>query len=221
MCRGNPERDISYLFDRDCSIKDTPCEFCKRIFNNSMALGNHKIRCPQNANRKIQKPTEEGLKRSIEKGRHWYQNGGWTPERRQKQSRAMKKAVLDNPDSYTANNVCGRVKIETYNGEKFHGKWELLVAKWLDQHSVKWNRKVIPLDYFWNDGWYLYFPDFYLPDLDLYIEVKGYETHRDRCKWSVLAGKISVLKSAEIKFVREKDPDVADFLMQKIFHKKD
>ena len=124
------------------------------------------------------------------------------PEYRRRHSESMKKAVLRNPDSYTASNVCGRVKVEEYNGEKFHGKWEVEVAKWFDSNQIKWERKVPPVNYFWNDSWHLYFPDFYLPEHDVYIEVKGYETERDLAKWSALPNLI-VLKSKQIKEIRE------------------
>lgn len=124
------------------------------------------------------------------------------PEYRKRHSEAMKKAVLRNPDSYTASNIVGRVKIEEYNGEKFHGKWEVEVAKWFDRNQIKWERKVQPVNYFWNDSWHLYFPDFYLPEHDVYIEVKGYETERDRAKWAALPNLI-VLKSKQIKEIRE------------------
>ena len=44
----------------------------------------------------------------------------WTPEARARHSVALKKAVLRYPDSYSKNNVCGRVKCITYNGVKWH-----------------------------------------------------------------------------------------------------
>lgn len=125
------------------------------------------------------------------------------PAARKKQSESMKQAVLNNPDSYTSSNVCGRVKVEEYNGEKFHGKWEIEVAKWLDKNNIKWERSTItPFNYFWNNGWHLYFPDFYLPELDKFLEVKGYETERDKCKWSVVPNLI-VLKNKEINLIKE------------------
>ena len=36
--------------------------------------------------------------------------------------------------------------------------------------------------YEWN-GIRTYFPDFYLPDKNIYVEVKGYKTERDAAKW--------------------------------------
>ena len=58
------------------------------------------------------------------------------PLERQKHADAMLEAVRKHPDSYTKNNVCGRVKIVEYNGIKLKGKWELKVAKWLDGQNI-------------------------------------------------------------------------------------
>ena len=53
-------------------------------------------------------------------------------------------------------------------------------------------------EYEWENKIHLYFPDFYLPDYDIYIEVKGYERERDRCKWKVVPN-LLVLKKKEIE----------------------
>lgn len=126
----------------------------------------------------------------------------WTDERRKKHSNSMKLAVKNNPDSYSANNVSGRTKTLEYNGTKLKGKWELLVAKWLDDNNIKWTNKIDGIPYEWDDNIHLYFPDFYLIELDKYIEVKGYERERDRCKWKVLDNLI-ILKKKEIELIKE------------------
>jgi len=184
---------------KDRKILDN-CVFCGKLYTSAIGLGNHKARCPQNPNRKLQELTPEGKERRDRASRGRI----WSKEQREKLSISMKAAVLQNPESYTASNVCGRVKIEEYKGEKFHGKWEVEVAIWLDKENIKWIRQIEPKNYYWNNGWHLYFPDFYLPDYDLYIEVKGYETERDRCKWSVVPNLV-VLKNKEIKMIRENE----------------
>ena len=108
---------------------------------------------------------------------------------------------MKSPKSYSAENVCGRVKLVEYNGERFHGEWEVEVAKWFDGNNIRWEREVKPIPYEWSNGWHLYFPDFYLPDLDLYVEVKGYETDRDRSKWSVVPNLV-VIKQRDIEAIR-------------------
>lgn len=159
------------------------CKYCDRVAKNKSSNSNHEIRCPANPDRKIQKLTEEGRKRVSESALK--QNATqWTSEKRKQHSISMKKAVENNPDSYTKNNVCGRVKIIEYNGTNLKGQWEVTTAKWLDSLNIAWLSEVNPQPYYWNDGWHLYYPDFYLIDYNIYIEVKGYKTERDDAKWS-------------------------------------
>lgn len=47
-----------------------------------------------------------------------------------------------------------------------------------------------------------YYPDFYLPQDDLFIEVKGYETERDRAKWRDFPLKLKVIRKSDIEKFR-------------------
>ena len=125
----------------------------------------------------------------------------WNDETRLFRSEIMKQVVRNNPDSYSANNICGRTKKITYNGFTLNGSWELIVAQWLDRNNIKWTNKIEPFQYIWNDNTHLYFPDFYLIDYDWYIEVKGYERERDRCKWLAVKNLV-VIKQKEIKEIK-------------------
>ena len=62
--------------------------------------------------------------------------------------------------------------------------WEVAAAKRLDDLGVQWERdKNIRLNYLTRGKRKRYYiPDFYLPDYDLYIEVKGYWTDAARHK---------------------------------------
>lgn len=110
----------------------------------------------------------------------------------------MKKAVLENPDSYSKNNVCGRVNIIEYNGHKLKGSWELKVAEWLDKNNISWESEVNPQNYFWDNGWHMYFPDFYLHEYNVYLEVKGYKRSRDESKWSQFKDTLVIIDSTII-----------------------
>jgi hypothetical protein len=125
----------------------------------------------------------------------------WTLENKKKRSEIMQQAVLNNPDSYSSKNVCGRTKKIIYNGFELNGSWELLVAKWLDDNNIKWTNIVNPIEYNWNNSIHLYFPDFYLLDYDWYLEVKGYERERDLCKWAVVPN-LTVIKQKEIQQIK-------------------
>lgn len=113
----------------------------------------------------------------------------------------MKEVVKKHPDSYTKNNIVGRVKYTNYKGTILKGSWEVLVAIWLDDHNIKWEYETKCFDYEWN-GKRIYYPDFYLPELDLFIEVKGYETERDHHKWKSVSNLI-VLKHKEIEKIKQ------------------
>jgi len=63
----------------------------------------------------------------------------------------MKKAVLKNPESYSANNVSGRTKNIKYKNTTLKGSWELLVAKWLDNNNIKWTNIIKGIPYIWNE----------------------------------------------------------------------
>ena len=86
--------------------------------------------------------------------------------------------------------VAGEIKID--------GSWELEVAKYLDQTGVRWTRNKNRFAYFFDSKDRLYIPDFFIEDHDCYVEVKGYETDKDRSKWSQFPHKLLVLKKAEI-----------------------
>ena len=51
--------------------------------------------------------------------------------------------------------------------------------------------------YNWN-GDRTYFPDFYLPELSEYVEVKGYKTERDVAKWQQFPNKLRLILKEDI-----------------------
>lgn len=85
---------------------------------------------------------------------------------------------------------CGRSKKHKYispiAGEiTVDGKWELAVAKYLDKLKVSWKRNTKRFPYTNLKGKLsTYCPDFYISDWFSYLEVKGYQTDLDKCKWS-------------------------------------
>ena len=44
-----------------------------------------------------------------------------------------------------------------------------------------------------------YFPDFVIENMDIYIEVKGYQTLKDDAKWNQFPKKLLVIKKNDIK----------------------
>ena len=174
------------------------CPFCSKEFKTR----NHEYKCSLNPNRYVKIWTEEMIKHASMKSKK-SNDEYWTQERRLEQSVRMLKIVKENPDSYSKSNVSGRVKmyeIESSKGvTKVKGTWERSVATLLNSFGINWTNSIKPFSYFWNNGWHLYFPDFYLFDLDIYIEVKGFETDRDIAKWKYFESPLIKIKKTEMK----------------------
>lgn len=134
---------------------------------------------------------------------------------KQKISNGMQRAVRENPDSYSASNVNGRVKKVEYNGILLDSSWEVEVAKYLDSNNIKWERPKIGLEYEWNGVKRLYYPDFYLLEYNRYIEVKGYIRDRDLCKWEQFPD-IIIIKRSEIDDIKSNNYNIFDLLNNKL-----
>jgi hypothetical protein len=80
------------------------------------------------------------------------------------------------------------------------GTWELAVAKWLDEKQYNWTRNTKRFQYINLKGLMShYVPDFWVEELGGYLEVKGYETDLDRCKWSQFNETLVVWKRKDLK----------------------
>lgn len=69
-----------------------------------------------------------------------------------------------------------------YNGALLWNKWELKTAKWLNKNKIKWiyNKKINRIKL---DNGSSYNIDFYLPELNKYIEVKGWWDDNSKYKY--------------------------------------
>lgn len=172
------------------------CKFC----NSEFSTMNHQVRCRLNPDRKMKIWTDDDRRQNGIRSRA--QKDIWTAEKRALKSAKMKEVVKDNPDSYSKNNVSGRVKMyevsDSFGKTTVKGTWELKVATWLNDNNIKWTNKITPISYYWNDSWHLYFPDFHMIDTDTLIEVKGYETDRDIAKWQSVNKQLFVIRKSDM-----------------------
>lgn len=173
--------------------KINPTKQCPTCYANHTKSGKY---CSRDCSYKRISTDEQRAQRSIKSKETNAKY--WTPENRQKHSRLMKRIVADDPESYSTNNVSGRVKNIEYNGYKVKGSWELIVAQVLDKYNITWTNNVSGYEYYWNGTKHLYFPDFYLPEYNVFIEVKGYQRDRDLCKWKDFPYDLMILKENEI-----------------------
>jgi hypothetical protein len=64
--------------------------------------------------------------------------------------------------------------------------WEVDIAKWMDENNIKWERDRKKHMFWWTDDTgeeRRYYPDFYLPELNLYLDPKNkYKMEKDQIK---------------------------------------
>jgi hypothetical protein len=202
------------------------CQHCQQERKNENSLRQHEIRCSSNPNAipispsfgvrgkkgtnqftkarnlglpipKISNATKEKMFETRKK------NGtlNKTDEQKKNLSIAMKKAVEKYPESYTSANR-GRTKQIVIDGIKLQGQWEVDFYLWAKEQGLNPQRPTKGFKYIWN-GERTYYPDFYIESLNLYVEVKGYETDRDRAKWLHFPEKLRIIKEKEIKEIRK------------------
>jgi hypothetical protein len=194
------------------------CKFCNRNEKSSKSKSQHELYCKENPDAKVKKasmgmlgkkgsnqfikgtakPMTESGKETI---RELNRNRPWTSETRAKHSASMKRAVENNPEAYSSSNR-GRVKQIEYDGIKFQGNWELDFYKWCVSNNVPCERNTTGFKYEWN-GTRTYFPDFYLPEKDEYVEVKGYQTERDNAKWKQFPNSLRLIMKDDIMKIRK------------------
>jgi hypothetical protein len=199
-CKLNPARIVvASSYGGTSTYEDGEsklCEFCGSEYKNKSGYSNHIRRCPDNPDRVIETLTDEGRKSISD----FNAGKSWSVEKKQKHSEVMLKTVKNNPESYTSSNR-GRVKQIIVDGIKLHGQWEVDFYKWAVSNGFEIERPLNGFEYIWK-GNRIYYPDFYLKSLNLYVEVKGYETDRDRAKWSQFPHKLVIIRQKEIELIR-------------------
>lgn len=187
-CEKNPDKiDLSYLTQANANLDS----YRKKIQSGEIKHINQYSKAERLG---LPKPVVSPL--VSERRKELNRLRKWTIEDRKKHSDTMKQVVAKNPESYTSANR-GRTKQIIYNEIKFQGRWELKFYKWCEHNNIKCERNFTGFSYFWN-GDRLYYPDFYLTDLDYYVEVKGYQTERDIAKWNQFPKKLLIIEKKSI-----------------------
>lgn len=211
------------------------CKYCGKECKNKNSLVQHEIRCKENPNKidlsyikfgnskghkgtnQFIKAKQEGRSIQVSEETRYKIGNAWrgkkqSNELRQKRCKVMQQVVKKYPESYSSTNVNGRVKHYEYNGIVLDGKWELEVAKYLDKNQIKWERPNNGFEYYWNNSIHIYYPDFYLPEYNYYIEVKGFQRDRDIYKWKSVNNLI-VIKQKEIEKIRNNQYDISIYFI--------
>lgn len=129
---------------------------------------------------------------------------------RQNISNGMQRAVKEGRHKVTNpyGLRCKKIWHTNWQGEKVFllGGWEQQVALFLDKNHIPWTRPKTGYRYIWQEKEHRYFPDFYLPDQDIYLEVKGYRTARDEQKWLQFPGKLMIIDRNNIHKLQDTLP---------------
>ena len=73
------------------------------------------------------------------------------------------------------------------------------MAKYLDEKGYRWRKNTKGFSYLKEDGSeHLYVPDFYIEDLDLWVETKGYVVANDKRKLDAFPHKIVLIGKSKI-----------------------
>ena len=87
------------------------------------------------------------------------------------------------------NNKGGRSKWYEVAGQKVQGTWERNVALKFEELHIKWKKLKTnrdTLEYVMDEKTRCYTPDFYLPDSNVFIEIKGHWWGKDREKMDIV-----------------------------------
>ena len=174
---------------------DFICKFCGKTCKNANSLRNHERLCNLNPNHQespwtkfnkghapwnkgLTKDTDARVKLSAEhvskamresEANKYDHAAIWTEERRKEQSERKKKLYSEHPEKHPNRKLAGnRVKM-TYP--------EQLTFDWLNEHSIQNEH-----NYRFVTDKFNRYVDFYLPTLNVFIEVDGEHWHKDMQK---------------------------------------
>ena len=92
-------------------------------------------------------------------------------------------------EKLSVNNKGGRAKWYDVAGQRVQGTWERDIALKLEDLGISWTKLKTNRDtlkYLMNGKERSYTPDFYLPEFDMYFEIKGFWWGNDREKMRIV-----------------------------------
>ena len=170
------------------------CKYCQKECKSENSLRNHERCCPHNPTRvykngmtgkkgknqyslakelgiPIPPAWNKGLPGTFANKRH-------TDETKQKISKKL-----------SINNKGGRSKWYDVAGQRVQGTWERDIALKLEELTIKWIKLKTnkdTLEYVMDGKIRRYTPDFYLPEFEMYFEIKGFWWGNDKEKMSIV-----------------------------------
>ena len=212
-------------FTSNVSRKDYTCVFCNKVCKNLKSVTNHERLCKSNPNRqettfekygqikgfndKGRKPWNKGLTKELDERvckngrslRVYYQShcGSFTGRTHTDDVKKIlsKKASISNLTKF--DRPSGRGKRGYYKGTYCQSSWELAYVIYCLDFSINFvrNNKYFPYEY--EGTVHNYFPDFYHPDTDTYVEIKGYYDSKSSAKEIQFEGNLVVLQLEQLQ----------------------
>lgn len=171
------------------------CKHCRKEFEgfNTSQKANHSRWCQDNPKRSTynkadQLHTEEALRKRVESIKRAHADGKYASAGKKSVETRRLNGTLNHTDeskellrqkalsSKHRRLVRGIREYVKKDGSvvMLDSSWEEALAKRLDQTGVAWIRPEDPIEYVGKDGRsHNYFPDFYLPEHDLYLDPKN------------------------------------------------
>lgn len=209
-------------------MEEYKCKYCGKICKNANSLRNHERLCKENPNHQVSsiveyniknqghpawnkgltKETDIRVKRYGETYRKRVKSGKiipWirgktkeTDERIALSSKKISNSVNERVKRNEWHKSLGKKKRVEYKRIMLDSSWEVIVAEYLDKNNIEWEQPTNGFDYILDGVTHKYYPDFYIPSIDKYIEVKGYERRKDLVKYKVVDNLI-LIKYKEIQ----------------------
>jgi hypothetical protein len=159
-------------------------------------------------NRGLTKTSDERVKKCGETFSKNYKDGKfsvWCDGLTKETSESLFSSSLKVSETVTSKVMQGdwhfsfsKTKTVIYKGCKLRGSWEYAYAQYLDAQNIIWEQPRESFPYEFEGKIRQYFPDFYLPQTDDFIEIKGYETEKDRAKWRQFPHTLKILRGEDL-----------------------
>ena len=85
----------------------------------------------------------------------------------------------------------------------YDSSWEEIWLKWALLKGIHFERNKQGFPYIFKGKQHHYYPDFYLPDSDEYIEIKGFQDEQWQAKREAFPHKLTVYTQAEIQCIKQ------------------
>jgi len=193
--------------------------FCSRKCANSRVFSNETIEKKRTANKKYYTSLNDDVKKKrvdhLREINPSIASGPFTKIKLSNCSHCGKEYWMNNAKgnfSTTCSDECflaikrkNRAGSKTvYNGETYDSKWESLLAEWFDKTNITYERPKQSIPWIDSTGKQRkYFPDFYLPAIDLYVDPKNKFCIKDQKeKLDYVSQKIDLIYG-EVEFLKE------------------